>query len=656
MHGTRTSRSRLVALVTWLAISAGHSPAAEQAEPLLLKGTDVAGRQLRLAHHPDCRAIALVFLHPECPISNQYLAELARIASRYQAPQIEFYGVLSDATLTRRAATEFVDAFQPAFPLLFDASGELAQWLKPLRVPEAFVLDRNGNQLYRGRIDDQWAAPGQRRAQATTHELNDTLAAIVAGQAPQVDQTTPIGCLFEGLPKSDAPVTFTRHVAPILQNNCQGCHRAGEVAPFPLTNYAEAARRAEMIREVTSTRQMPPWKAADTGFAFHGQRGLSPREIETLAAWADAGAPEGDPADLPQPRVFADGWQLGTPDVIVTMPEPYNVPADGSDILRYFVVPIPIDRDQKVTAVEFRPGNRRVCHHAIMYLDSSGAARRLDAQDDEPGYPGFGTPGFRPTGLLGFWAPGYSPKFLPEGVGRRLPHRNIDLVMQLHYHPSGKPETDQSTIGLYFAKQPTTHDDTAFVMGTLLVDIPPGEAAHRLTSSVTLPAAVQVTGITPHMHLIGKQMKVTATLPDGSQQILLWVDNWDFNWQEQYHFVAPHTLPSGTRVDLEAIYDNSAENPANPNTPPARMALGEQSTDEMCFCVIHTITPHGAPDDRLVQRAAGQNFLKELGPELMAKLGPERAQMVMHTLIGGGGAGGGKSRATEDSSASAPTP
>jgi mono/diheme cytochrome c family protein len=548
--------------------------------------------------------------------------------------------------LTRRSVDKYATEFRLAFPLLFDATGELAKWLKPTRLPEAFVVDRAGQVLYRGRIDDQWAGIGQRRAQATTHELQAVLAAVSAGQ-PVGTSTTPTGCVFEGHPKPDAPITYTRHVAPILQNNCQACHRPGEVAPFPLTNYVEAARHAEMIREVTSSRRMPPWKAADAGLAFHGQRGLSSHEITTLAAWADGGAPEGDPADLPEPPVFPDGWQLGTPDLIVTMNEPYAVPASGDDILRYFVLPIPLDQDQMVTAVEFRPGNRRVCHHAIMYLDSSGAARRLDAQDAEPGYPGFGTPGFRPTGLLGFWAPGYSPKFLPAGVGRRLPHRSLDLVMQLHYHPSGKPESDQSTVGLYFAKQPTTHDDTAFVMGTLLVDIPPGDAAHRLTSSVTLPAAVQVTGITPHMHLIGKQMKVTATLPDGTQQTLLWVNDWDFNWQEQYHYVAPHSLPQGTRLDLEAIYDNSADNPANPNTPPARMALGEQSTDEMCFCVIHTITPHGAADDRLVQRAAGQNFLKELGPELLAKLGPERAQMVMRTLIGGGGASPVKARSQD---------
>ena len=255
------------------------------------------------------------------------------------------------------------------------------------------------------------------------------------------------------VPVRGAGPTYNKDVAPILWKNCAGCHRPGEVGPFSLLTYKDAAKRASDLAEITSERRMPPWKA-EPGFGeFHDERRLSDADIQTIAHWAESGSPEGDSKDLqPVPR-FPEGWQLGTPDLVLRISEPFHVPADGRDIYRCFVIPIPIDSDKTVAAVEFRPGNRKVVHHALLFLDSSGAGRKKDEADPGPGYASFGGPGILPTGGLGGWAPGAMPRSLPEGMGKLL-RKGSDLVLQIHYHPDGKPETDHSSVGIYFTKKP----------------------------------------------------------------------------------------------------------------------------------------------------------------------------------------------------------
>lgn len=395
-------------------------------------------------------------------------------------------------------------------------------------------------------------------------------------------------------------VTFNRDVAPILWKNCAGCHRPGEVGPFSLLSYQDAAKRADFIQDVTASRRMPPWKA-EPGFGeFHDVRRLSDGELETLAKWSKAGAPEGDPSDLPPLPGFPEGWQLGEPDVVLKMTEPFDLPGDGPDVYRCFVLPIGNETDRTVAAVEFRPGNRKVVHHAIFYLDNSGTARRRDEADSGPGYASFGGPGIPPTGGLGGWAPGASPRFLPDGVGKYL-RRGSDLVLQVHYHLSGKPETDQSTVGIYYTKRPATK----IVVGVPLLNrrlyIPAGEEHYRVTNDVTLPVDVNAIGITPHMHLLGREMQVTATLPDGARQPLILIKDWDFNWQDQYLYASPIKLPKGTKLELEAYYDNSANNPQNPNNPPQPVRWGEQTTDEMCLCVVQVVTDNLSDRQELVR-------------------------------------------------------
>lgn len=389
---------------------------------------------------------------------------------------------------------------------------------------------------------------------------------------------------------SPTPVTYTKQIAPLLWKNCAGCHRPGEVGPFSLLSYNDAAKRADFLASITAERRMPPWKAEPNFGKFHDERRLSEEEIALLAKWAAAGAPEGDPGDLPKPPTFVEGWFLGEPDLVLEMPEPFTVPADGRDIYRCFVMPIPISESKTVAAVEFRPGNRSVVHHALLFLDANGVARKKDEAEAGPGYSSFGGPGILPTGGLGGWAPGSMPRRLPEGTGKFL-RRGSDLVLQIHYHPDGKVETDRSTVGIYYTKKPATTLVGGLAVRSRSLNIPASEKHYQVTAeSEVLPVDVNVLGVAPHMHLLGRKIKVTAQTTDGRTIPLVWIKDWDFNWQGQYAFVEPVRLPKGSIVRVEAEYDNSADNPRNPNSPPKPVHWGEQTTDEMCLVGVQLTT------------------------------------------------------------------
>jgi len=380
-------------------------------------------------------------------------------------------------------------------------------------------------------------------------------------------------------------VSFTKDVAPILYKHCVRCHRPGEVGPFSLLTYEDAAKRAAFIAEITHKRQMPPYHADPNYGDFKNVRRLSDAELATIASWAKAGAPEGNKADLPPQPQFAMGWQLGKPDLILKMPEAFTVPANAQDIYQVFVIPTGVTENRTVAAVEFRPGNPKVVHHAILYLDNSGAARRKDEADQELGYRSFGGLGFMPSGGLGGWAPGVSALKLPAGFAKYLA-KNSDLALQIHYHPSGKEEIDQSQVGIYFTKEPVQHIVTGISLFSTKIFIPPGDNDYRMVEEVEIPCDVHAMGVWPHMHLLGREMKLTAELPDGKLLPMLWVKDWDFNWQDGYEYRQPQKLPKGTKLKLEARYDNSAENPQNPNSPPALVYYGEKTTNEMCLCTI----------------------------------------------------------------------
>ncbi len=408
---------------------------------------------------------------------------------------------------------------------------------------------------------------------------------------------------------AEEPVTFNKHVAPILWKNCASCHHTGHVGPFPLVTFKDAAKRADFIREVTATKRMPPWRAEEGHGPFDNERRLNADEIKTLAKWAEAGAPEGDPKDLPPAPKFPEGWQLGEPDLILKMPASFTVPAGGPDVYRCFVIPIPTAEDRTVAAVEFRPGNQRVIHHASFFLDDKGQGRKKEQEtkDGQPGYTSFGGPGITPVGGIGGWGLANLPRFLPEGTGMLLP-RGCDLVMQIHYHPTGKVETDQSVLGVHFSRKPATKFVTTFQARTTDITIPPGEKRHRVTcSSAPLPADVTVLTVTPHMHFLGREITATAELPGGKKVSLVGIKDWDFHWHERYQFKSPLRLPKGTVVQVEAFYDNSADNPKNPNSPPKLVKYGNNLTDEMVSAHLEVVADSVA-DLKALQDMRGARF------------------------------------------------
>ena len=378
----------------------------------------------------------------------------------------------------------------------------------------------------------------------------------------------------------DAP-TFNRDVAPIVFESCAPCHRRGGPAPFALLDYAAVRRRAREIVEVTRDRFMPPWLPEPGHGDFRDERRLSDDEIETLRAWHEAGRHEGDPADLPAPPAFTEGWRLGEPDLVVTLDGSFTVPAGGEDVFRNFGIPVPVEGRRFVRTVELRPGNARVVHHAVMRVDRTGSARSRDLEDAAPGFDGmdFGY-AEAPDGQLLGWTPGRVPFEGREDVAWRVDPAT-DIVLQLHMLPSGKPEPIRPSIGLHFAERPPTRTVWGLTLHAEGIDIPPGEDDHVVEERFTLPVPVEVLSVYPHAHYVGKRVEGHALLPDGTRRSMIRIDDWDFNWQDEYRYRKPVDLPRGATLVMRWSYDNSDGNPRNPNSPPQRVVSGNRSSDEM---------------------------------------------------------------------------
>lgn len=383
-------------------------------------------------------------------------------------------------------------------------------------------------------------------------------------------------------------VTFNKDIAPLVFKHCAVCHRPGEVAPFSLLTYADAKKRAKQLQTVTSDRFMPPWKSVAGHGSFVGERRLSAEEIALIARWVKEGASEGAAVDLPAPPKFRDGWQLGKPDIIVKMPAEYKVPADGHDIYRNFVFTLDIPKGKYIKAAEYRPSNRRVVHHALLAADVTGRARK-EQTDPAEGFKGSGNlPGQILPGTMGTWTPGRDAMPLPDGFS--LPWKpGADLVLQLHLHPSGKPEVEQSSIGFYLTDQPPQRSMVDLLLVDKKIDIPPGEKSYHTQDELTLPIDMETLGVFPHMHLLGREIKITAYPPQGKPFSLLLINDWDFNWQTFYQYAEPMKLTAGTRIVLEATHDNSAGNIRNPKQPPERVVWGEETSNEMTVAILQLV-------------------------------------------------------------------
>jgi len=406
--------------------------------------------------------------------------------------------------------------------------------------------------------------------------------ALALGTAPSAQQ-----------PPAAVP-TYARDVAPILYKHCTECHRPGEIAPMSLMTYADVRPWAKAIRDEVGAGNMPPWHADPAHGTFRNARGLTGAEKDTLTRWANAGAPEGNPADAPTPPVYAQGWRIGTPDAVFTLPKPYAVKPDGMIDYQYFDVPTNFTEDRFVTAIEIRPGNREVVHHALVFLrlaeqPARGAPRRplftqprIQMEGPEPVRLSEENAPTGPTnGLIGTFAPGTPPVVLPEGSAIRVPAGST-LVFQMHYTTTGKPAEDQTSIGFVFADAPPSDEVRATHFMNRIMVIPAGAARHRVDAEITFAEDVKVWGLFPHTHLRGRSWKYEMHYPDGRRETVLSIPRYDFNWQTYYEFATPMTVPAGTKLLAIAHYDNSAANPDNPD-PKSDVRWGEQTWEEMQY-------------------------------------------------------------------------
>ncbi|MCK5940617.1 MAG: tetratricopeptide repeat protein [Planctomycetes bacterium] len=404
-----------------------------------------------------------------------------------------------------------------------------------------------------------------------------------------------------------AKVTFAAHVAPLVYRSCAPCHHDGGPAPFSLCSFDDVYKRRRQLVEVTAERLMPPW--LPTHGDFVGDRRLTDEQIARLATWVETGAARGDEAAEPPAPRFASGWQLREPDVVVELPDTIEVPADGPEVFRNFVVAIPATADRYVGAVEIRPGSNAV-HHAVLAVDSTGAARRRDAADPGPGFAGMDMAGaLPPDGYFLGWTPGRAPRELPPEMGFALPPGG-DLVLQLHLTPTGKRETFRPRIGLYLRDTAPTAVSFPLLLFAASIDLPAGADDVVVTDHVDLPVAVEVHSVYPHAHYLCTSMRASATLPGGERRVLFEIADWDFDWQDDYLFAEPVALPAGSRVEFAYRYDNSADNPDNPSRPPVRVRLGDRSTDEMANLTMQvTVADHDAR--RRLGEAAARRALEK---------------------------------------------
>ena len=406
--------------------------------------------------------------------------------------------------------------------------------------------------------------------------------------------------------------TFNENVAPIIYNSCTTCHRIGQVAPFTLASYDDVRKHALTIVSVTQSHYMPPWKPEPAWVPYRDERRLTSDQISTIQKWVSGGMPEGNPASVTPLPAFPDDWQLGKPDLILELPVGFAVPATGDDIYRNFVIPTNLTQDKYIRAIELKPTARAVVHHSLFFSDNTGGARKLDGADGQAGFPGFGSiftigsPLTALSGGLGGWVPGTTPEFLPDGITLPLP-AGSDFLMQMHFHPNGIAQTEKTVVGLYFGPAParelTQLQVPAFFGIRANIDIPAGKSDYMVRDSFVLPVAVEAVSVSAHAHYLAKEAKLTATLPNGDVHVLLWIHQWDFNWQDQYLFKNLVALPAGTRLDGELIYDNSSSNYRNPNSPAKRVKWGENSTDEMGSLLLNVV-PQKASDITLLRASS----------------------------------------------------
>ena len=561
--------------VIWIALLALLVPTSLRADPpakavLNFKLKTSAGKDWALEDCKDKKAIVVVFIGTQCPINNAYMPRLVELDKAYRDKGVQFVAINSNEHDSLDKVAAHAKKFELTFPVLRDEKHQVANRFGAERHPVAFLLDDKHVVRYQGRIDDQYGI-GYQRKEPTRRDLAEALDEVLAGKMVTKVSAPVEGCFITRVPaaKAKADVTYAKDISRILQNRCQECHRPGQIAPMPLLTYEDASSWSLMIHEVVSEQRMPPWHADPKHGKFKNDRRLSEDERTKLLAWIDAGCPEGSAKDLPDTKKFAPGWTIGQPDAVFTMTEAVTVPAKsvkGVLPYKYVLLPTNFDEDKWIQAVEAKPGNTAVVHHIIVYIVQGGKREKNFAD-------GFG------SGMLVAYAPGDLGSVFPLGSAKKLP-KGASLAFQMHYTPVGTEQTDKSSIGLIFAKEPPKTEVKTRAITQQVFAIPPNEDNHRVASKTTFSKDVILYSMFPHMHLRGKSFQFEVVYPDGKRDTLLSVPRYDFGWQSNYLLEKPLRLPAGTKIECTAHFDNSAKNRNNPN-PSSYVFWGEQTWQEM---------------------------------------------------------------------------
>jgi peroxiredoxin len=544
--------------------------------------TDVYRQEHRLVDYADKPVVVLAFLGTECPLAKLYAPRLASLAKKYEGSGVVVLGVNSNVHDNVTELKHFAREHALDFPILKDVGNVFSDRLGVERTPSVVVLDRERTIRYRGRIDDQYGLQTTPSGARVSYQLGEprrqdpavAIDELLAGKPVSVAQTESNGCLIGRQKQADekSEVTYSKQIVRLFNKHCVLCHREKQIAPFALTTYEDAAGWAEMIAEVVYQQRMPPWHADSRYGHFANDARLTDEERQLIARWVKAGAPKGDEADLPEPPKFTDGWMIPQPDQVVYMEKPFTVKAEGTVEYQNFMVDPGWEEDKWVTAMEPRPGNPAVVHHIVMYVvPPRGVSKYFSVNLPKTQLDWFAS-----------FAPGLRPPVLPEGTARFIPARS-KLIFQMHYTPNGTEQVDRSYVGVKFADPKTVKREVAVQhAGTHDFLIPPREDNHEVESWYTFEHDSLLWSVSPHMHLRGKDFLYTLIYPDGREEIVLNVPQYDFGWQTTYTLAEPKRVPKGSQMHCIAHYDNSENNLNNPD-PSIEVRYGPQTWEEMMY-------------------------------------------------------------------------
>jgi peroxiredoxin len=619
-------RFGLIALL--VAISSTILTAAEKGESVLGKSLpefslkDFRGKSHALNDYQSKPLLVVAVLGTECPLAKQYAIKLQKLADAYAERGVVVLGIDANRQDSLADLAEFAKSNALSFPILKDVNQTVVDALHATRTPEVFLLDAQRVVRYQGRVDDQFVVGGKSRTSPSREDLKSAIDEVLDAKPVSVATTEVMGCLIGRArpPKQGSDVTYSNQIARILKKNCVECHRPGEIAPFSLTDYEEVAGWADTIVEVTQSRQMPPWHASPEFGHFANERRMTAEELELLQRWAAAGAPEGNRADLPEPNVYTEGWQLPRePDQVVWMSEePFPVPADGTVKYQYFTVDPGLTEDKWIAGAEIIPGNRSVVHHVIVFVTTDGNVKDEDRQ------------------MLTAFVPGLRIKAYPKGMAKHVP-AGAKFIFQMHYTPNGTAGEDRSKVGLVFADPADiTHEiRTASTINTRLTIEPELDDQAFKSSVVKTPTDVLLLSLSPHMHLRGKSFRYELTLPDGTIETLLDVPHYDFNWQTAYQLPEPRTIPRGAKLQSFATFNNSKSNVANPDSTQT-VRWGEQSWDEMLLGYFDIAVPRDSGDTaaQVIAAIMGKRDPREIARRVIEILDKNRDGKIGRDEVG----------------------